>query len=101
MDLKVGTYIDLQHISDNYEGHGHRSNVKVTKVQKWKNSSFQPSIRKYGSKSQRSRSKVVGQGQMSQKSRSKVVGQGQSRLGSFLLPIDLQEVRHGGVFISN
>ena len=78
MDLQVGTHIDLQYISDKFEGQGHRSKVKVTKVKKCKNSSFQPSIRKYGprSRSQRSRSKVVGQGQMSQRSRSTVVGQG-------------------------
>ncbi len=36
MDLQVGTHIDLQHISDMFEGQDHRSKVKVTKAKKVK-----------------------------------------------------------------
>ncbi len=71
------------------KGHGHQG-------QRCKNSSFRPSFRKagprsrqWGSRSQRSRSKVIGQG-----SRVKV-----KAIGRVLYPIDLREVRHAVVFI--
>ncbi len=37
MDLKFGVRTKDRHILNNYEGQGHRSKVKVTKVTKFKN----------------------------------------------------------------
>ncbi len=86
-DLKFGARIEDHHILDEFEGQGHRSKVKVTKVKNVKIPVFGLVSEKVvqgqghegqGHKGQRSRSwvkvtKVKGQGRGS---RSKVVGQG-------------------------
>ncbi len=68
----TATHIMGHHISDQFEGQSHRSNVRVTS-QKCKNSSFQSSLIKGGERwRSRSNVKVVSQGQRSQGSRSQV-----------------------------
>ncbi len=61
MDLKVGTYIDVHHISDKFEGQGHRSKVKVTKVKKCRKFQFSAIV---------SENMVQGQGHKGQGQRS-------------------------------
>ncbi len=99
-DLKFGTRIKDHHISDKFEGQGHRAKVKVTKVKNVKITVFnlvsEKMVQGQGHKGQGHQ----GQGR---RSRSKVVGQGHrvkvKIVWGVLYPIDSREVRHAGVFI--
>ena len=94
-DLKFGARIKDHHTLDNFEGQGHRSKVKVTKVKNVKIPVFskvsEKVVQGQGHKSQ-------GQGHKGQSRRSR--SQGQSCSDSFVPPSISREVRHAGVFIT-
>ncbi len=101
-DLKFGARIKDHHIPDEFEGQGHRSKVKVTKVKNIKIPVFSLVSEKVA---QGQGHEGQGQGHKGQghRSRSKPVGQGHEVkvkvVWGLLYPIDSREVRHAGVFI--
>ena len=93
-DLKFGTRIKDRHISDKFEGQGHRSKVKVTRVKNVKITVFSL-VSEIWSKVKVTWVKVT---------KVKVIGQGHrvkvKVVWGVLYAIDSREVRHAGVFIN-
>ncbi len=71
MDLKFGTHIEDHHISNEFDGQS----------PKCKNSSLQPSIRKFGPRSRSQRSISYAKDTRSKVTKVKVVGKGQGHGG--------------------
>ena len=71
LDLKFGAHMEDRHILDKFEGQGHRSKVKVNKVENLKIPVFSlvaddsPRSRSQGSRSRSPRSKVKVKGRRS------------------------------------